>query len=70
MGKGGEEYCCRWLQVVWEAEVGEKVVVCSRTVRWWDDEIKAKIEQRRELNKRILGSEDELWKSMLGCGRR
>ena len=31
-----------------KAEVGEKVVVCGRAVRWWDDEIKQKIEQRRE----------------------
>ena len=44
-----------------KAEVGEKVVVCGRAARWWDDEIKAKIEQRRELYKRILRGEDELW---------
>ena len=37
-----------------KAEVGEKVVVCGRAARWWDDEIKAMIEQRRELYKRIL----------------
>ena len=31
-----------WEQVVKKvakAEVGEKVVVCGRTVRWWDDEL-------------------------------
>ena len=44
-----------------KAEVGEKVVVCGRAARWWDDEIKAEIEQRRELYKRILRGEDELW---------
>ena len=44
-----------------KAEVGEKVVVCGRAARWWDNEIKAKIKQRRELNKRILRGEDELW---------
>ena len=44
-----------------KAEVGEKVVVCGRAARWWDDEIKAKIEQRRKLYKRILRGEDELW---------
>ena len=43
------------------AEVGEKVVVCGRAVRWWDNEIKAKIEQRRELYKRILRGVDGLW---------
>ena len=44
-----------------KAEVGEKVVVCGRAARWWDNEIKAKIEQRRELYKRILRGEDGLW---------
>ena len=29
-----------------EAEVGEKVVLCGRAARWWDDEIKAKLRQR------------------------
>ena len=53
-----------------KAEVGEKVVVCGRAARWWDDEIKAKIEQRRKLYKRILRGEDGLWGSMLDCGRR
>ena len=46
---------------VTKAEVGEKEVVCGGDVRWWDNEIKAKIEQRRELYKRILSGEDELW---------
>ena len=36
-----------------KAEVGQ-VLVCGRAARWWDNEIKAKIEQRRELYKRIL----------------
>ena len=44
-----------------KAEVGEKVIVCGRTARWCDNEIKAKIERRRELYKRILRGEDELW---------
>ena len=44
-----------------KVEVGEKVVVCGRAARWWDDEIKARIEQRRELYKRILRGEDGLW---------
>ena len=44
-----------------KAEVGEKVVVCGRVVRWWDNEIKAKIEQRRGLYKKIIRGEDEVW---------
>ena len=49
------------LNRVAKAEVGEKVVVCGRAARWWDDEIKATIEQRRKLYKRILRGEDEFW---------
>ena len=37
-----------------KAEVGEKVMVCGRSVRWWDDEIKEKIQKRREVYKRIV----------------
>ena len=48
-----------------KAEVGEKVVVCGRAARWWDDEIKAKIEQRREMYKRILRGEDKLWEEYI-----
>ena len=53
-----------WEQVVKKVakvEVGEKVVVCGRAVRWWDDEIKQKIEQRREAYKKILEGQDYLW---------
>ena len=49
------------LNRVAKAEVEEKVVVCGRAVRWWNDAIKAKIEQRRELYKIILRGEDDLW---------
>ena len=38
--------------------VGE---VCGRSVRWWDDEIKAKIEQRRQLYKRMVRGQEGLW---------
>ena len=41
--------------------VGEKVIVCGRSVRWWDDEIKAKIEQRRQLYKRMVRDQEGLW---------
>ena len=41
--------------------VGEKVIVCGRSVRWWDDEIKAKIEQRRQLYKRMVRGQEGLW---------
>ena len=43
------------------AELGEKVVVCGRAVRWWYDEIKQKTEQKREVYKKILKGQDNLW---------
>ena len=33
-------------------DICSKVVVCGRAVRWWDDEIKQKIEHRREAYKK------------------
>ena len=33
--------------------IGEKTVVCGRSTRWWDEEIKGKIKQRREVYKRF-----------------
>jgi hypothetical protein len=53
-----------WEQVVKKVatvEVGEKVVVCGRADRWWDDEIKQKIEQRKEVYKKIVEGQDNLW---------
>jgi hypothetical protein len=53
-----------WEQVVKKvarAEVGEKVVVCGRADRWWDDEIKQKIEQRIEVYKKFVKGHDNLW---------
>ena len=53
-----------WEQVVKtvaKAEVGENVVVCGRAVRWWHDEIKQKIEQRRNAYKKTLEGQDNLW---------
>ena len=53
-----------WEQVVKKvakAEGEKVVVVCGRAVRWWDGEIKQKIEQRREAYKKILHGQDNLW---------
>ena len=36
------------------------LVVCGRSVRWWDDEIKEKIEQRRQLYKRMVRGQEGL----------
>ena len=33
-------------------EIGEKIIVCGRAVKWWDSEIKEKIKYRREVHKK------------------
>ena len=37
--------------------VGEKLIVCGRAARWWDDEVKNLIERRREVYSRIANGE-------------
>ena len=42
--------------------IGEKKVVCGRSTKWWDEEIKGKIKQRREVYKRFRHKGDsKLW---------
>ena len=47
--------------------VGEKVIVCGRSVRWWDDEVKAKIEQRPQLFKRMVGVRKAYGMIIINC---
>ena len=50
-----------WESIVNEvakAVVGEKLIVWAR---WWDAEVKAKIEHRRDVYRNIAGGQDELW---------
>ena len=42
-------------------EVGEKVIVCGRSARWWDSEIKERIALRRQLYKKVISGRDDLW---------
>ena len=42
-------------------EVGEKVIVCGRSARWWDSEIKERIALRRQLYKKVISGQDDLW---------
>ncbi len=44
-----------------KAAVREKLIVCGRAARWWDAEVKAKIEHRRDVYRKIAGGKDELW---------
>ena len=41
--------------------IGEKFVVCGKSVSWWDDEIKDKISLRRQLHKRMMHGQGDLW---------
>ena len=53
-----------WESIVNEvakAVVGEKSIVCGRAARWWDAEVKDKIEHRRDVYRKIAGGQDELW---------
>ena len=34
--------------------VGEKTIVCGKSARWWDNEIKDKINRRHEVYKKIV----------------
>ena len=36
--------------------VGEKTIVCGKSARWWDNEIKDKINRRREVYKKVIKS--------------
>ena len=35
-------------------EVGEKVIVCGRSARWWNSEIKERIALRWQLYKKVI----------------
>ena len=51
-----------WESIVNEvakAVVGEKLIVCGRAARWWDAEVKAKIEHRRDVYRKIAGGQNE-----------
>ena len=37
------------------------MIVCGRAARWWDDEIRAKIEHRRQVYRSIVSGQEELW---------
>ena len=37
-----------------KCELGEKMIVCGRAARWWDEQIKDKINAIRQVYKRLL----------------
>ena len=54
------EVLMEWVNRVAKSEVGEKMIVCGRAARWWDNEIKEKISLRRELYKKVISGREEL----------
>ncbi len=42
-------------------EVGEKMIVCGKSARWWDSEVKDKINSRRQLYKSMLDGNVDAW---------
>ena len=44
-----------------KVEVGEKMIVCGRAARWWDREIRDKISLRREVYRKMVSGQKELW---------
>ena len=44
-----------------KSELGEKMIVCGRATRWWDEQIKDKINARRKVYKKVVNGWDDLW---------
>ena len=50
-----------------KCELGEKMIVCGRAVRWWDEQIKDKNECKTEMNARrevymkVVNGREDLW---------
>ena len=76
VGEVLREWECIVNRVV-KSEVGEKMIVCGKSVRWWNSEVKDKINSRRKVYKNVLdGSvvewEDycKLWKEVKDLVRK
>ena len=58
----GRVFRSRTFEVYYKSIMGEKTVICGRSASWWDEEIKGKIKQRREVYKRFrLNGDSKLW---------
>ena len=44
-----------------KSEVGEKMIVCGKSARWWDSEVKDKINTRRKVYKNVLDGNVDAW---------
>ena len=44
-----------------KCELGEKMIVCGRAARWWDEQIKDKVNARRQVYKKVVNGREDLW---------
>ena len=42
-------------------ELEEKMIVCGRAARWWDEQIKDKINVRQKVYKKVVNGQEDLW---------
>ena len=42
-------------------ELGKKMIVCGRAARWWDEQMKDKINARRQVDKKVVNGQEDLW---------
>ena len=40
-----------------KVEVGEKMIVCGRAAKWWDGEIRDKVNLRREVYRKMVSGQ-------------
>ena len=43
-----------------KCELWEKMIVCDRAARWWDEQIKNRIIVRREVHKKVVNGREDL----------
>ena len=43
-----------------KCELGEKMIVCGRAARWWDEQIKDRINTRREVYRKVVNGREDL----------
>ena len=58
------EVVMEWASVVnrvAKCELGEKMIVCGRAARWWDEQIKNKINARRQVYRKFVNGREDLW---------
>ena len=51
-------------------ELGEKMIVCGRAARWWDEQINDRINARREVYRKVVNGERICGMSIVDYVRR